>query len=129
MTEEEQKELDALKARLEKLEKAADPPPRKQSYAVPHDHTAGASMPASAVRAMIEAIPDHVMQGLRSDARKPNPVTQGDPPQPQRRGSGWRESAPLTSPAGIAHVDRLVEAQDRLDRADLAMKMANAGML
>jgi len=37
------------------------------------------------------------------------------PPSP--KGSGWVEAAPLQPPSGVEHVDRLVEAQSRADRA------------
>lgn len=33
--------------------------------------------------------------------------------------TGWRDSRPLEAPAGINHVDRLCEAADARDRAQL----------
>lgn len=46
------------------------------------------------------------------------------PAEPQRpRGTGWVEPRPLEAPPGIEHVDRLVDAQDRIDRAELIAKL------
>jgi hypothetical protein len=39
------------------------------------------------------------------------------------RGTGWVEPRPLEAPPGIEHVDRLVDAQDRIDRAELIAKL------
>jgi hypothetical protein len=124
-------ENDALKDRLAKLEEQVNPPPRKQSYSAPYDYTQGASMPASALKAMVDAIPSSVMRGIVADARKPNPVTGGPNPQPtnpqpQQRGSGWRDEVPISSPPGIELCDRLVDVQDKIDRAELARKIAQA---
>ena len=84
-------ENDALRNRLEKLEERVNPPPRPPSTHQPIDYTANASMPASAMKAMIDALPSSFMSDLRADALKPNPVTQGPNPQPAqvKRGSGW----------------------------------------
>jgi hypothetical protein len=134
-------ELENLKAenakledRIAKLEKAAKPPEPFVREPMPTiDYTAGMSMPLAALREMVKAIPESVMRGLRSDAQKPNPVTMGPNPQPQtqpvQRGSGWRDEVPISSPPGIELCDRLVDAQDKIDRAELAMKLAKAEML
>jgi hypothetical protein len=125
-------ENDALRKRMEKLEERVNPPPRQPSTHGPVDYTANASMPASAMQQMMNAVPDQLMSELRSDARKPNPVTQGANPQPQPqavRGSGWRNEVPWGPQPGIAHVDRLVDAQDAKDKAELAMKLAKAGLM
>jgi hypothetical protein len=86
-------ELDAQKKRVDELEKAAKPPePFVPGPRFQFDPTANASMPASAVKAMVDAVPDRLMNELRSDAMKPNPITGGPNPQPQPqsvRGSGW----------------------------------------
>jgi len=90
----------------------------------------GMSMPKATMREMVNATPENVMQGLRADALKSNPVTGGAAPAPQaqRRGSGWIDERPLEPPTGIAHVDRLVDAQDRIDRAELAQRLVQAGI-
>jgi hypothetical protein len=125
-------ENDALRKRLEKLEERINPSPRKQSYSAPFDHTAGMSMPASAMRDLANAVPDALMRELRTDARKPNPVTQGAVPQPQpqsQRRGGWVQPRPIEPPPGVALADRLVDAQDEIDKAELAVKLMKAGML
>ena len=130
-------ENDALRKRMEKLEEQVNPKPRPEWVHQPPDYTAGMSMPRSAMQAMIDAVPESVMQGIRADARKPNPVTTGSSQikstpsvqsQPQRRGSGWRDEIPLSSPPGIALADQLMDAQDKIDRVELAQKLAKARM-
>src|SRR5262249_62175413 len=93
------------------------------------DPTEGMSMPASAMREMMKAVPDALMQAIREDARKPNAVTGGANPQPTnqvQRGSGWAKPIPLEPPPGIALCDRLMDAQDAQDRIELARKIAQA---
>lgn len=121
-------DLDALKKEVKALRDRLDPPPQQPNRA-PYDHTQGMAMPPSAMRAMAGAIPDNLMGALRADSRLPNPVTQGPNPQPQphRRGSGWAPERPLETPH-IAHVDRLVDAQDIRDRVELAQRLAQAGL-
>jgi hypothetical protein len=87
------------------------------------------------MRQMMDAVPDALIRELRGDARKPNPVTPSSSlstpaaqSQPQRRGTGWRDEVRLGPPAGIEHCDRLVDAQDKIDRAELALKIAKARM-
>ena len=130
-------ELEELKKRVAELEKAAKPPePFVPEPWQRRDPTEGMSMPKSAMLEMINAIPESVMQGIRADARKPNPVTTGSSQikstpsalsQPQRKG-GWIEPRPLEPPPGVAIADRLVDAQDEIDRGELALKLAKARM-
>jgi hypothetical protein len=137
-------ELEKLKAqnaelsdRITKLEEAAKPPKPFEPYVMPRfDPTENMSMPRNAMQAMIDAVPESVMQGIRADARKPNPIHVSSSPvastpsaQPQRRGTGWRDEAPLGPPPGIEHCDRLVDAQDKIDRAELALKLAKVEQL
>jgi hypothetical protein len=128
-------ELEALKKRVEELENALKPPePFVPGPRFQFDPTDGMSMPKSAMKAMIEAIPASVMREIAGDARRPNPVTEASSSpltttpapqaQPVQRGSGWRDAVPLTTPPGIDHVDRLVDTQDRIDKAELALKLA-----
>jgi hypothetical protein len=125
-------ELEELKKRVEELEKAANPPPRQPSTYQPPDYTAGMSMPPEAIREMVKAIPESIMRGIVADAFKPNPITGGPnpqpPPQPVQRGSGWQEPRPVEPVPGIKYVDALVDAQDRVDRAELALRLAKANL-
>jgi hypothetical protein len=43
---------------------------------------------------------------------------------PPGGGTGWRTAAPLGPPPGINYVDRLVDEQDKRDRAELVQKVA-----
>jgi hypothetical protein len=125
-------ELDDIKKELAELKQRLDPSPRPPSTYTPRDYTEGMSMPRSAMQAMIDAVPDAQMRDIRGDARRPNAVT-GAAPQPQqpvrRNTGGWIDPNPLSPPPGIKHVDRLVDEQDRIDRAELALKLMKAGML
>jgi hypothetical protein len=85
-------ELDDLKKQVAQLKDQINPPPRQPSTHQPIDYTANASMPPSAMKAMVDAVPDAVMKGIRGDAQKPNPVTGYANPQPTnqvQRGTGW----------------------------------------
>ena len=133
-------EIEDLKKRVAELEKAAKPPepaePIESGWKPGmFDPTAGMSMPANALRAMIDGVPESVMQGIRGDARRPNPVTEASSSpltttpsalsQPQR-GSGWVEPRPLESPPGLKYVDAQIDAQDAKDRAELELRIAQA---
>ena len=75
-------------------------------------------MPRSALKAMVEGVPDRLMNELRSDARKPNPITGGANPQPQAqsvRGSGWVQPQPVEPPPGVA-LAQLLGRSPRSDR-------------
>jgi hypothetical protein len=89
-------------------------------------------MPANAIAAMVAAVPASVMRGLVNDAFKPNPVT-GSPNPPStsqvQRTSGWVEPRPIEPPPGIDHVDRPVDAQDKIDRAERAYAIWKAEAL
>lgn len=126
-------ELEALRARIAKLEEAAKPPkPFVPGPRIQFDPTEGASMPPSAMKAMVDALPASFFADLRADARKPNPVTGGPPapPTPQGpRGSGWVEPRPLESPPGVHIADRLMDEADRLDRIELAERLAKAAVI
>jgi hypothetical protein len=129
-SEELKRQNKELSERIAKLEEAAKPPKPSEPWTWQKpDPTEGMSMPRSAMQAMIDAVPESLMRELRSDARRPNPVTGGPapPPTPQGpRGSGWREAAPIAPPPGIEQCDRLVAAQDRIDQIELARKLAAA---
>jgi hypothetical protein len=125
-------ELAALKARVEELERLAQPPPPPPDpRSFPrYDPTARMSMPASALREMARAVPDAVIRDVAlRDCRAPTgPSGEGVVPSGQQVSSvhpgpvapinktGWVEPAPIGPVAGIKHVDRLMDEQDRRDR-------------
>jgi len=135
-------ELAALKKKVEEQGrelaeiKAAQPKPppepfKPQPYE-PIDWTARMSMPRSALEAMIAAEPRGFMRDVAlRDARAPqSPSTI---PSTQQRadvrpvagdGSGWVAPTPLGPPPGVAQADRLMDAQDRRDRIELAHRIA-----
>jgi hypothetical protein len=118
-------ELDALKARIEELERKAEPAkPFVPEPWTPIDRTAGMTMPRSALQEMVNAVPDHVLRGIVRDNQAPQgPSGQGVVPSSQQitglhpgggpaDTSGWREAAPLGPPPGIQWVDALCIADD-----------------
>jgi hypothetical protein len=127
-------ELRKLKARVEELERAAKPPePFKPELWEPTDYTSRMSMPASAMREMVNAIPSDVVRNIAlRDARAPvGPSSQGVIPSSQQLtgiraggGSGWAREIPLSPPPGVAQADRLMDAQDQRDRAELIARDA-----
>ena len=130
-------ELEELKKRVAELEKAAKPAEPFVPMPMPRrDPTEGMSMDRETMREMVRATAG-VMADLRADARRPNPVTEASSstvkstpsalPQPRNTG-GWRDEVPLGPQPGIEQVDRLVDAQDKIDQAELALKFAKARM-
>lgn len=121
-------ELEELKKRVAELEKAAKPPEPFVPMPMPRrDPTEGMSMDRETMREMVRATAG-VMADLRADARRPNPVTQASSSTvkstpsalpPQQRGTGWRDEIPLSSPPGVAIADKLMDHQDKIDRAEL----------
>ena len=124
----------ALEARVAELEAKAKPPEEPKPF-VPdpnwqrYDPTAGMSMPRSALEAMIAAEPRGFMRGVVQDNRAPTGRPGMIPEQPSNvrnvagSGTGWGHSAPLGPPPGVAQADRLMDEQDRRDRAELAQKL------
>jgi hypothetical protein len=43
-------------------------------------------------------------------------------------GTGWRDEVKIKPPPGIDYCDRLMDRQDALDRAELAKRLAGAGV-
>jgi len=129
-----EKELEAqvaaLEARIAELEARARPPePLKPdpNYVPPSPFRLldRVSMPASVMREMAAAMPDRELAGLRRDARTPQTLAPlGDANARPRLAQGWREPTPLGPPPGVAIADKLVDAADARERADLIMQEA-----
>jgi hypothetical protein len=89
---------------------------------------------AEDLKAMDAACPPSAMQDIITKGGAPRaPSADGISgqltsahPNPGLPGShrGWVDSRPLGPPPGIAHVDRLVDAQDAKDRHELVMQHA-----
>ena len=128
-------ELAALKARVEELERAANPPKEKPFVPQPYqryDPTAGMSMPMSTMLEMHRAA-GHVMGGVLHDNRAPTSpstiprsqqVSNAGGGAAPRGGTGWGAATPLSPPPGVAQADKLMDAQDRRDRIELAHRIA-----
>ena len=126
-------EIAALRKEVEAL-KAAQPKPEPEFKERPcqrYAPTEGMSMPPSALRAMVEAVPANFMRDVVRDNRAPRtpatiPTSQqstgGGPASGS--GTGWGHSTPLSPPPGVAQADRLMDAQDAKDRAELVEREA-----
>jgi hypothetical protein len=131
----EQTELDELKARVAELEKAGKPPePFKSEPRQPIDYTAGATMDRETMRDLATAIPPDLARDLHADLARGNPLTQsvaqlsqgGNDRVQIQRGSGWVEPNPLAQPPGVPIMDRLMDMQDKIDKADLQRRLARS---
>jgi hypothetical protein len=135
-------EIAALKKKVEELEAKVSPP---KSTFVPmsdaehrdmvhqmRERQANSWMPPDAIRDMVAAEPKGFMRGVLHDNRAPNsPSTIPRSEQPSNArggnvagsGTGWQAPTPLSNPPGVAQADRLMDAQDARDRAELARKL------
>jgi hypothetical protein len=126
-------ELAALKREVEELKaKLAPPKPIVSKPHEPIDWTARMSMPPSALAAMVAAEPRGFMAGVLRDNRgAPTGPTSAIPrstggggPAASGSGTGWGHSTPLGPPPGVTQADRLMDAQDARDRAELVEREA-----
>jgi transcriptional regulator with XRE-family HTH domain len=121
-------------AELERQLRGEQPAPQfKPEPYRPIDYTAGASMDRETKRDLATAIPDDLARDLRADLARGNPITQSvaqltpdrDGGRVQiQRGSGWAPERKLEPPPGIAVMDRLMDMQDAIDKADLERRLA-----
>jgi hypothetical protein len=148
MTDEAEKkpsdELAALRAEVEALKQKVDPPKSTFVPLTDEEHRdkvhrmreaqANTWMPPNAVQEMVRAEPKNFMAGVVHDNRAPN--TPGMIPSSSRQptsgrgsnvpgsGTGWQNPVPLSLPPGVAQADRLMDAQDQRDRAELVEREA-----
>jgi hypothetical protein len=122
-------EIEDLKKELQALKDQLNPKPRSPSTQGPIDRTAGMSMDRESMRRMAAVDTSGLHEDLRAFQQQQRAAS--SPAEPQRpRGTGWVEPRPLESPPGIEQVDRLVDAQDARDRAELIereLKIARMG--
>ena len=87
-------------------------------------------LPWDAIKRMAEAVPDALMSEVVRDQRggvsKASGLAEPGKETPKVRGSGWTEAVPLRSPPGIEVCDRLVDAQDAMDRVERERKLRGA---
>jgi hypothetical protein len=130
MTEEEElrkqvAELQAKTVELAERLKALEPDPEFKRQPMPRwDPTARMRMPASAIQAMVEAVPDALVRNIARDFHRgvtaPSSMIPGRGQEPVVRGSGWVDPAPLASPPGIKLIDQMAAVEDRQWRAERA---------
>jgi hypothetical protein len=123
-------ELEALKAELAELKEKMKPKaPFVSDYVPPspNRHLDRLSMPPSAMADLVRAVGDGVLRDIVND-RRTVMVNATPKPTPTRvaaqNTSGWREAQPLGPPPGVAQADRLMDAQDARDRAELIAQEA-----
>jgi hypothetical protein len=124
-TDAKKDDLDALKARVAELERAAKPEPYIDDWVPPPHPIDRISMPMSAMREMAQAVPDNVVRAVVGDNRAPQgPTSQGVPSSQtvshvhRPVGTGWVEPAPLSNPPGTHLVDALCIVDDLKQRAE-----------
>jgi hypothetical protein len=133
MTNEEK--IAALEREMAELKAKVNPPEPKPFVPAPYqryDPTEGMRMPPSALRAMVDAVPDRMLRDIVRDNRGAptgpttmNPSSQrGGPVNVPGSGTGWAREIPLGPPPGVAQADRLMDAQDAKDRAALIEREA-----
>lgn len=117
-------ELEAeLKATKDK-EKAAKPyVPKEPSRR--YDPTEQFQLPASAVKAMVDVVPDFrgVAREQSAGLSRPGMFPEKGGGKPVVRGSGWQEPRPLEGPPGLKWVDQQIDVADEIDRRELERKL------
>jgi hypothetical protein len=135
MTKAEKKEIAALRARIDELERAAKPPEFKPEPYQQFDPTANMSMPRSTMLEMAAAIPDHMIKGIVHDNQAPTGrpgVIPGSQQVSSVRpgsgaagdGTGWARSIPFGPSHHQRYVDAQLDAQDARDRAAMIAEAA-----
>src|SRR6266436_8203208 len=113
-----ERELAELKAQVKPpVEKPREPWPK-------YDPTEGFRLPASAVKAMCDVVPDFrgIAQEQKHGRSEPGflkPTEAG----PVVRGTGWQNPVPLVVPPGIKYVDQLIDVQDAVDKRELEKRL------
>jgi len=127
-------EIAALRKEVEEIKAKLSPP--KPFVSEPYqryDPTARMCMPPSALAAMVNAEPKGFMAGVVRDNRGaptgptgaiPRSTGGGGPANVPGSGTGWAHETPIGPPPGVAQADRLMDAQDARDRAELIKRDA-----
>jgi hypothetical protein len=82
------------------------------------DWTEGMSMPPSAMREMVRAVPDRLVREVVTDNLRKQPSSPTPSAAEKPKGSGWVEPSPLAPPPGVALLDKMMHVEDARDRAD-----------
>jgi hypothetical protein len=116
-------EIAALKARIDQLERANKPPAPLdlKDWTPPPNPIDRLQMPASVLREMARAVPDHVVKDIVSRGTIPGPSGAGasgtitrvsSNPGIPGSNTGWAREIPIGPPPGIRMVDALCIADD-----------------
>jgi len=110
-----ERELTELKAQV----KPPEPKPFVPTPMPKYDPTENFRLPASAVRAMVDVIPDFrgIAQEQKQGVGQPGGFL-GQEPKAEPREPPRARHIPLESPPGVAICDQMMDAQDALDRAE-----------
>jgi hypothetical protein len=133
MTDDLTKRIADLERELRELKAQLPPPPveeKKPRQPWPkYDPTEGFRMPASAVKAMVDVVPD--MRGIAQEQKQVSvpggfgaPAKSGG--EAAVRGSGWQDPGKLEPPSGIKHVDAIAQHFATLDKLETVKKIADA---
>jgi hypothetical protein len=122
-----QKENEELRARVSALEKPKQGTVefKPGEWRGPIDWTANFTLPRSAIEAMVRAAPDSLVRSVVADN-----YARGAPAEkpaearvvPSER--GWRAETPLGLPPGQATIERMLDVDDALWRAERAKQFA-----
>jgi hypothetical protein len=122
-------ELAALKAQM----KPAEDVPKARKPWPKYDPTEGMGMPPSAMKPMVNLIPDPPKGGgfnahAHAQSKPGVPGGFGEPPKSTsvgavERGSGWVEPAKLDSPPGLKYVDQQLDVADAIDKTELRRRL------
>jgi hypothetical protein len=132
--EELEAKVAALKAKVEELERKAKPPAPLKFDAGPRGPTTTEiainrlGMSPEVHAEFARTVPTGTVREIVNDGRAPTLASATTKPTvapvSAQNTSGWREATPLGNPPGINHVDRLCEAADAKDRAELIAQEA-----
>jgi len=131
-----EREVAALKAKVDPpkstFKPMTDEEHRDWVYQMNEKRMALATPPS--VIADWNVLPDHIVKGIVQDRHAPTSPsmagTSGAVTGVHRHESapvntgGWGAATPLGPPPGVAQADRLMDAQDRKDRVELAQRIA-----
>ena len=70
-----------------------------------------------------DLIADSVIRDIVRDNRAPQVPAPASPPLPRSATPGWIEPRPLGPQPGAAIIDRMMDQQDALDRAELIRRL------
>ena len=135
-------ELEELKRQVAELKAKLDPPKptftpisdaewRDQMHQM-RERRMSMAMPPSAVRYFADGVTAADCADLRQQAHRPTGrsgmIPDSQQPTSSRPsagdGTGWGHATPLGPPPGVTQVDRLMDAQDAKDRAELIEREA-----